>query len=254
MLPERFASGQWRVDSVEHLAVLRFAAANQTFDHHQTGPPQASLLQSNQALVNAPLARREREMFLCSIFNRPLAVCLLLLGFIVTLMAEPQSSVTFSKESSALKLAISSLEPQYTNTPPAFLISITNMGDTYFKLNLGIMLGNGLYPTAIRLMLDDSEGNSKELHFCDPCIAGRVDDYIVPLRAGSTYILKMSMTDFWYPKGPEWPLNLKPGVYRIGAQLDSRGIQHINSGEEGKLHMDVWKGTLRSETTTFTMR
>ena len=188
---------------------------------------------------------------------RPLVASLFLLGFTVTLIAEPQSNVALSEQSSdslGLKLSISPTKPQYTNTPPAFLISIENKGDAYLMLNLGVMLGNGDYPTAIGLTLDDYEGNSKNLHFSDPSIAGRVDDYIVRLRAGSTYILKVSINDFWYPNGPEWRLNLKPGVYRVGAQLDSRGIQHVNSGEEEKMRMDIWKGTLRSEKTTFVMK
>jgi hypothetical protein len=190
---------------------------------------------------------------------RKFAACLFLLGFTVTLMAEPQPHVVISEQTSdakGLKMLIAPTKAQYKNQPPAFRITLINSGEKDLMVNVGMMLGNGkvLHPTAIGLCLIDSDGKSKELLFPMPSIAGRVDDYIIPIRIGSTHTLTVSLTEFWDPKGAGLNFILKPGTYEIYAQLDSRGIRHVNSGTEGLVLMNIWKGILRSEIITFTIK
>jgi hypothetical protein len=125
-------------------------------------------------------------------------------------------------------------------------------------LNLGMMLANGKIhlPSEIRLILTDPEGKSRELHFSDrryPGIAGRVDDYAVPLRAGSAYSLKMSLGNFWCPRTKEFRFNLKPGQYHVRSEFTGKGAQWTNSDMEGIKLMNFWKGTLRSDATVLSI-
>ncbi len=95
---------------------------------------------------------------------------------------------------------------------------------------------------------------SRELHFSDkryPGVAGRVDDYVVPLRAGSTYTLKLRLNDFWCPKSKEFSLELKPGKHGVRAEFTGNKPQHVNSGSEAVPFMPFWTGKLKSEVAQF---
>jgi hypothetical protein len=66
------------------------------------------------------------------------------------------------------------------------------------------MLANGkvMLPAAIRLLLTDPAGHTRELQFFDrryPAVAGRVDDFTVALRARSIYALRVSLNQYWSP-------------------------------------------------------
>src|SRR2546422_8817860 len=79
-----------------------------------------------------------------------------------------------------------------------FDVAIQNVGDTDVVVNLGHMLANGkvMFPGAISLIVTDAQGNTRELHFSDrryPAVAGRVDDFTVALRSGSTYVLRVAL-------------------------------------------------------------
>ena len=158
-----------------------------------------------------------------------------------------------------LRMSIAATKAGNANETPAFGVALENAGDKDAMLNLGIMLANGktLLPEAIRLILIDSSGKSRELHFSDrrhPGVAGRVDDYIVPLRAGSTHTLKLSLDDYWCPETKEFQIKLKPGDYRIRARLASKGAQHLNADTEGIKLMHIWKGKLQTDATSFRIR
>ncbi|MFA6243199.1 MAG: hypothetical protein WC655_19840 [Candidatus Hydrogenedentales bacterium] len=154
--------------------------------------------------------------------------------------------------SSPLKMSITSLDAKQTGV---FRVDLENIGNKDLVLNLGMMLGNGsiLIPDAISLILVDSKGESKELLFSDPFIAGRIDDYIVPLRAGSAYSLRLSLEDYSCAKTNESKISLQAGEYRIHAVLTARGAQTVNSDMEGMKVMNFWKGTVSSAPITVTV-
>ncbi len=99
-------------------------------------------------------------------------------------------------------------------------------------LNLGEMLANGrfLIPGKIHLIVTDSGGKPGEFIFADrrfAGLAGRMDDYVVPLRSGSTYTLELRLDQFVSPTtGDEF--KLKPGRYEISVQFRGTGADNIN--------------------------
>jgi len=148
---------------------------------------------------------------------------------------EEQTSIRPDPQASnaELRMSIIATTPQKAKGIQVFRVTLENVGDKDAVLNLGIMLANGkvLLPDAIHLILIDSRGKSRELHFSDrryPGIAGRVDDYIIPLRTGSTHTFKLSLDDFWCPKTKEFRLKLKPGVYRVRSELTGKGAHFVN--------------------------
>jgi hypothetical protein len=139
---------------------------------------------------------------------------------------------------------------------PEFEVAFRNLGEHDVSLNLGMMLANGKVqlPGKIHLQIVDGSGRSRELHFSDKryaAVAGRVDDYVVPLRAGSTYTLKLRLDQFWSPDTQEFALQLKPGRYELSAQFQGGGAEHFNTGMEGMKLMNFWKGKLQSNVVVF---
>lgn len=135
-----------------------------------------------------------------------------------------------------------------------FTVSIQNVGDKDVILNLGIMLANGRkqYPTEIHPALVDSKGVSRDLRSREPgIVAGRVDDYLVPLRIGSTYTVSLRLEDYWCPATEEFQLKLAPGEYYLSARLEGKGARSINRDTEGSALMGFWEGNLESGTVGF---
>ncbi len=130
---------------------------------------------------------------------------LVVVGTVFLLTAgEAQTSIRPDPQTSnaELRMSIIAITPQEAKGIPVFRVTVENVGDKDVVLNLGMMLANGrvLLPDAIRLILVDPDGKSRELHFADrryPGITGRVDDYAVPLRAGSANTLRLSLGNFW---------------------------------------------------------
>jgi hypothetical protein len=134
---------------------------------------------------------------------------------------------------------------------PAFQVALRNIGERDVTLNLGIMLANGKaqLPDRIRLSLMDAGGRIRELRFFDkryPAIAGRVDDYVVPLRAGSTYILTLSLDQFWSPDTKEFQLKLSRGKSQIVAHFEGGKARTDNLDTPGIKFMNFWEGDLDS--------
>ncbi len=154
-----------------------------------------------------------------------------------------------------VRLTIRVADPQSAASLRLY-VGFENVGDTDTVLNLGTMLGNGRVqiPGAVRLILTDLDGRSRELRFFDrryPGIAGRVDDYAVPLRGGSVYTLNLRLNDFWCPQTNEFTLELKPGKYTVRAEFTGQEPQHVNMDTEGLKLMRFWTGTLRSDAVQF---
>jgi hypothetical protein len=151
-------------------------------------------------------------------------------------------------------MSLSLLEPHGSN--PEINIAFENIGERDTVLYLGNMLSNGatLLPEAIRLVVTDAHNRSTEFRFFDrrhPAITGRVDPYLVPLRVGSIYTLKLNLGHFWL-SGHELQSCLSPGHYRISARFEGRGVgEQVTADSTWVGMVRVWKGQLQTNEVEF---
>jgi hypothetical protein len=171
--------------------------------------------------------------------------------------SDPLAAVDWGSASDGLRMAISSVTAA-TERPEerGFYVAIENVGDRDVVLNLGSMIANGkvMFPEAVRLLLTDSQGTARELQYFDrryPVIAGRVDDFIVALRAGSLYAIRVSLDHYWSSATNDFGVKLGLGRYRIEARFDGRGARSLNLDTPGVALLNFWKGTLRSNSLAF---
>ena len=134
---------------------------------------------------------------------------------------------------------------------PEFQVAFRNAGKQDVTLNLGFMLANGKVqlPQNISLNVTDAAGQTRKLKFFDrrySGVFGRLDDYVVPLRAGSTYTLKLRMDQFWSPDTKEFELKFLPGKYQITAQFEGGGAKISNPDVAGIKLMNFWLGKVQS--------
>jgi hypothetical protein len=95
---------------------------------------------------------------------------------------------------------------------------------------------------------------ARELQFWDkrhPGVAGRVDDYIVCLRSGSAYTLRLSLDTFWCPKTHEFTLGLKPGKYTVRAEFTGQKAQVPTLDTNPLRLLRFWIGTVKSDAVQF---
>jgi len=187
--------------------------------------------------------------------NPKLILCLALVlsGTLLGCSTTPRHSVEsrqWGLTTNGLQMSLSVLADG-NREDPEFEVAFRNMGEQDVSLNLGIMLANGKVqlPDKIHLSLMDGSGRSRDLHFSDKryaSVSGRVDAYVVPLRAGSTYTLKLRLDQFWLPDTEEFRLKLKPGRYQVSAQFQGVGAETSNPDMAGVELMNFWKGKLQS--------
>lgn len=135
---------------------------------------------------------------------------------------------------------------------PALAIEISNESNQDITLNLGMVLWNNpsMFPTGIRFIITDAAGNTRTFQVREPRVAGRVDDYLVPLRHGGSYRLALALNDL-YAVAPKFELvPPAPGKCQVRAELKSARRAYINSGTEGVRVVDLWAGQLNSELTS----
>lgn len=175
------------------------------------------------------------------------------------LVAKSNSQTTASGQwgsaSNGLQMSIAATKSDKVDSP-SFQVAFQNVGEQDVLLSLGMMLANGKVqlPDRIRLVLTDTTGQKRELYFSDkryPGVRGRVDEYRVPLRAGSTYSLNLKLDQFWSPSTKEFVLNLKPGKYQVSAQFDGVGEKPRNWGQKDIGLMNYWKGKVQSNVLSF---
>jgi hypothetical protein len=181
-----------------------------------------------------------------------LSICLSLALFLSSAPLSVQSAESFQWGApvGGLQMSISASGSRNIDVPE-FQVALRNIGDRDVMLNLGSMLANGKVqlPRRIGLTLTDAGGRTRELHFFDkryPAIVGRVDDYVVPLRVGSTYILTLNLDQFWSPETKEFQLQIPPGKNLITAQFEGSGARSSNLDTPGMRLMNIWEGKLQS--------
>lgn len=168
--------------------------------------------------------------------------------------AEPQPTQAqqWGPAVDGLRLSLSLSE---TSNPadPELDIALENVATNDMALDLGIMLANGKYqlPNNIGLNITDSTGKVLKLNFFDRrfgAISGRIDDYAIPLRAGSTYILKMQLDQFYSGAAGIWGMKLDAGSYDISAEFTGTDAKAVNSDDADLRLMNFWTGKLSSNT------
>jgi hypothetical protein len=150
-----------------------------------------------------------------------------------------------------------------SNQSPEFTLDIRrrepaadNKAEKELMLNLGIMLGNGrkVFPKAVHLIVTDLAGKTRTLQLSEPGVAGRVDDFVVPVAPGASYSLRLRLADFWSPATNEFHIGLAPGDYQLRAVLESKTATHVNSDMRGIRTMNIWRGTLTSAPIAISIR
>jgi hypothetical protein len=178
--------------------------------------------------------------------------CLFLTLLMSSASSRSQSidSVQWGVPVDGLEMSISAADSQNLDVPE-FEVALRNAGKQDVTLNLGLMLANGKVqlPQNISLNVTDASGKTRQLKFLDrryPAIAGRVDDYVVPLRAGSSYTLKLSLDQFWSPGTKEFELKFFRGRYQISAQFEGGGAKTGNLDVPGIKLINFWLGNVQS--------
>jgi hypothetical protein len=134
-------------------------------------------------------------------------------------------------------------------------LALRNVGADDITLNLGIMLANGKVqlPDRIAIKFTDAQGKTRVFKFIDKKhagVAGRVDYYVVPLRAGSTYTLQLSPDQFWCLETKEFAIPLLPGDNQLTAQFEGAGAPQPNPDMPAIKLMNFWLGKVESNTLT----
>jgi hypothetical protein len=133
-------------------------------------------------------------------------------------------------------------------------VAFRNIGNQDVILNIGFMLANGKVqlPNYIVLSLTDAKGENHVFEFLDMkylVVAGRIDDYIIPLRVGSTYTLKLRPDQVVRsPNFQRWDTVLLPGKNQLIAQFEGKGAQLVGPDTKGIKFMNFWLGTAESNT------
>ena len=153
----------------------------------------------------------------------------LVLSWVIALAAAAAAQTpappAFGAPSSGLRIGISQ-DRSRSSDPTALEVHFHNVGDTSFMLNLGVMLDTGrvMEPRFLSVSVTDESGVSRTLQWFRPLlVAGRLDDYPVALRAGATYSLPVTITEFSDDRLQDPPLPLTPWRYRIEVQFQGRG-------------------------------
>jgi len=155
--------------------------------------------------------------------------------------------VSWGSPVDGVQISLSRTDPQSSGLQLAF----RNVGDHDVNLNLGSMLANGQVQLPDRIMIEvrDVTGNERQFRFQDPThpgVAGRLDDYIVPLRVGSTYTLALALQQFWCPETKEFGIPWAAGENRLTVTYTGAGSRLTNP--DAAVRTTFWLGKATSNT------
>ena len=189
-----------------------------------------------------------------SIILKVAGICLLFSILLLPISSKAQSPDNLQRGATVngLQMSISTVASSKTNVPE-FQVALRNVGEKDTTINLGIMLANGKKqePDKIDFILTDANGKTHKFDFGSVMIvAGRVDDFIVPLRAGSIYTLRFSSEHFYSSGANESVSQLLSGKYKITAEFEGSGANHTNLDTPGVKLMNFWLGKLQSNDLT----
>jgi hypothetical protein len=143
---------------------------------------------------------------------------------------------------------------------PNLRVVFRNVVDHDVNINLGDVGGSGPRPCKLdnrdiictfnfKLNVSDRNGGTRTYTFRGATfVAGRIDPYIVYLRAHSTYTLELGCDQFWSPATHEnEPLALSSGIYKISLDFEGRAPGIINLDQSYISKMTFWKGKISSD-------
>jgi hypothetical protein len=149
---------------------------------------------------------------------------------------------------------------------PNLRVVFRNVGDTSVNINLGEIGGHSSRPCKLddrdvsctlnfKLNVSDRNGATRTYTFRGMSfVAGRLDPYIVYLRAHSSYTLELGLDQFWSPATHEYQsLALAPGAYRLSLEFDGHESEFINRKDPHFARMSFWKGKLTSNSLSLTV-
>jgi hypothetical protein len=170
-------------------------------------------------------------------------------------LAVSTGAVSRPIEQSECGAAVDGLRMCLTSSGGSLQLALMNVGNHDLTLNLGIMLANGKVqlPDRVAVKFTDALGKTRVFKFSDKrygFVAGRVDDYLVPLRAGSSYTLKLTLDQFWCQETKEFSIPLVSGDNHLTAQFEGAVATQLNSGMSGVMFLNFWLGKVDSNTLT----
>ena len=138
-----------------------------------------------------------------------------------------------------------------TSSGPNLEVAFRNIGDRDVALNLGVMMANGKIqlPNRIAIKFTDAQGKTRLFKFSDkryPTVSGRLDDYVLPLRAGSMYTLQLTLDQFWCEETKEFSIPPLSGNNYLTAQFEGTGAHTVNLDMPGIKLMNFWLGNVES--------
>lgn len=187
-------------------------------------------------------------------------VVILIAAVCTSISLQPSSASTsrrtvdnlqWGQPSDGVQVSLSSTDSNGSSLQVAF----RNVGDHDVTLNLGSMMANGKVqlPNDININFTDAQGWTRVFKFGDKkhsFVAGRLDDYVVPLRVGSMYTLKLALDQFWCHESKEFEIRLLPGKNRLTAQFHGNGARLVNLDMPAIKLMNFWLGSVESNTLT----
>jgi hypothetical protein len=172
---------------------------------------------------------------------------------LITSSADPSrqtvDNLQWGQPSDGVQISLSSTDANSSNLQVAF----RNVGDHDVTLNLGSMMSNGKVqlPNDVYINFTDVQGRSRVFKFADKKqsgVAGRLDDYVVPLRVGSMYTLKLALEQFWCHETKEFEIPLLPGKNLLTVRFHGNGARLVNLDMPAIKLMNFWLGSVESNT------
>jgi hypothetical protein len=174
---------------------------------------------------------------------------------LVVIAVSRTTASTSSQETPDCGRAVDGVQMCLASSGSSLRLAFSNVGDRDVTLNLGIMLANGKVqlPTNIAMKFTDAQGKTRLFKFADKrygFVAGRVDDYVLTLRAGSTYSLQLKLDQFWGRETKEFSIPLLAGNNYLTAQFEGTGADAVNLDMPGVKLMNFWLGKVESNILT----
>lgn len=151
-------------------------------------------------------------------------------------------------------MSLSLTKPTQGNVP-IFQVTLRNQSDNDVLLSLGYMLNNGKVqlPSKVRLLVTDSKGHAEDLYYEDrrfSGVRGRVDEFQVPLRSGSSYSLRIRL-DQLHRHGRYLGQNLPHGRFKAVAEFDGVSDSPGNRRQRDIGLANYWKRHVESNAVFF---
>jgi hypothetical protein len=149
---------------------------------------------------------------------------------------------------------------------PKLQVVFRNVTDRDINLNLGYIGGFSPRPCKLdnrdisctfnfKLNVTDRDGATRTYTFRGMSyVAGRLDPYIIYLRAQSTFTLELGVDQFWSPAtGDFQPLALSRELYRLSLEFEGSEPGPVNTGQAYISKMIFWKGKITSNVLSITV-